>query len=265
MRNHSLRHLTAVTSLALASMAAAAACTSTPKPAAPSPTDTAPASAAPTAASPAPATASPAPAATAVPVKPVQVPAHGPTSTSRKCLGAIVHRINAADTGPPWKPLCVTVGGVLRFENLGPDSLTMTARDKVDCRYAAGTFECRLVQTGTVRFTVARGAENRGLTVVIAKAPSSSGSQPACPRVTTYTLDATDGGPPWGAICMKLNTMLRIVNFGPEGFAVSPAANVSGGYEAGVRQFHFVKTGTVRFTFTYPDRETRTFTVVVNK
>ena len=64
---------------------------------------------------------------------------------------------------------------------------------------------------------------------------------------------------------MKLNTTLRIVNFGPDGFTVSPAANVSGWYEASLRQFHFVKTGTVRFTMTYPDRETRTFTVVVNK
>jgi hypothetical protein len=64
---------------------------------------------------------------------------------------------------------------------------------------------------------------------------------------------------------MKLTTTLRIVNFGPDGFTVSPAANVSGWYEAGVRQFHLVRTGTVRFTLTYPDGGVRTFTVVVNK
>jgi hypothetical protein len=141
----------------------------------------------------------------------------------------------------------------------------VSARDKVDCGYAAGTFECRLVQTGTVRFTVTKAEKSRSLTVVITKAPSKPGPDPACARVATYTLDATDGGPPWRAICMKLNTTLRIVNFGPDGFAVSPAANVSGWYEAGVRQFRFVKTGTVRFTLTYPDAESRTFTVVVNK
>jgi hypothetical protein len=258
VRTRSLSRLTAVTALALASVAAAAACTSTPKPTAPSPTGTAPASAAPI-------TATPTPAAATVPVKPVQVHAPGPTSTGSKCLGTIVHRINAADTGPPWKPLCITVGGVLRFENLGPDALTMTARDKVDCWYEAGIVECRLIQTGTVRFTVNRGEKNRSLTVVVAKAPSNPGPDPACPRVATYTLDAADTGPRWPAICMKLNTMLRIVNFGPDGFAVSPAANVSGWYEAGERQFHFVKTGTVRFTLTYPDGGTRTFTVVVNK
>jgi hypothetical protein len=258
MRTCSLRRLTAVTALALASVSAAAACTSTPKPIAAIPTGTAPASAAPT-------TASPTPAASTAPVKPVHVPGPGPTSTSRRCLATIVHRINAADTGPPWKPLCITVGGVLRFENLGPDALTMTARDKVDCWYEAGVFECRLVQTGTVRFTVTRGEKSRSLTVVIAKAPSDAGPDPACPRVATYTLDANDGGPRWPAICMKLNTMLRIVNFGPDGFAVSPAANVSGWYEAGERQFHFVKTGTVKFTLTYPDGGTRTLTVVVNK
>jgi hypothetical protein len=261
MRIRSLRRVTAVTTLALASVAAAAACTSTPKPTAPTPAGTMPASAAPTRA--APTTAIPTPAATTAPVKPVHVP--GAQSTGPKCLGTVVHRINAADTGPPWRPLCITVGGVLRFENLGPDSLTMTAPGKVDCGYAAGTFECRLVQTGTVRFTVTRGENSRSLNVVIAKAPDKPGADPACPRVTTYTLDAADGGPPWPSICMKLNTTLRIVNFGPDGFTVSPAENVAGWYEAGVRQFHFVRTGTVRFTLTYPDHETRTFTVVVNK
>jgi hypothetical protein len=250
MQTRSLRRLTTVTALALVSMAAAAACTSAPKPTAPSPTGTAPATAIPTL---------PAPH---IPVNPVHVPPAGPTSTVPKCLGTIVHRINAADTGPPWKPLCITVGGVLRFENLGPDSLTMTPKDKADCWYAAGVFECRLVQTGTVRFTVARGDKDRSLTVV-AKA-SKGGPNPSC-LSTDYTLDAGDVGPPWPSICMKLNTMLRIVNFGPDGFTVSPAANVSGWYEAGERQFHFVKTGTVRFTLTYPDRETRTLTVVVNK
>jgi hypothetical protein len=258
MRIRSLRHATAVTTLAVASVAAAAACTATPKPPQPVPTVTAPAGAAPTSAAP-----TPAPAATTAPVKPVHDPS--PPSTGRNCLGTVVHRINAADTGPPWKPLCIAVGGVLRFENLGPDGLTMTARDKVDCGYAAGTFQCRLVQTGTVRFTVTRGDTNRSLNVVITKARSNHGAaDPACPRVTDYVLDATDGGPPWPSICMKLNTTLRIVNFGPEGFSTSPAANVSGWYEAGVRQFRFVKTGTVRFTLTYPEGGTRTFTVVVS-
>jgi hypothetical protein len=257
MRTRSLRHLTAVTALALASVAAAAACTSTPKPTVPGPTGTAPARTAPT-------SASPTPAASTLPVKPVHVPP-GPTSTSSTCLGTIVHRIDAADTGPPWKPLCITVGGVLRFENLGPDNLTVTPRDNVDCWYEGGVFECRLVKTGTVRFTVTRGDKSRVLTVVIAKAPSDPGPDPACPRVATYTLDAADFGPPWPAICMKLNTMLRILNFGPDGFTVSPAASVSGWYQAGERQFHFVKTGTVTFSFTYPDGGTRTFTVVVNR
>jgi hypothetical protein len=106
---------------------------------------------------------------------------------------------------------------------------------------------------------------NRNLTVVVAKAPANPGPDTACPRVATYTLDAADAGPPWPAICMKLNTTLRILNFGPDGFTVSPAANVSGWYEAGVRQFHLVKTGTVRFTLTNPDGGVRIFTVVVNR
>ena len=259
MRVRSLRRATAVTTLALASVAAAAACTSTPKPPGPGPTAATPASTAPAGTAPIPAV--PAPATTA-PVKPVHDP--GPPATGRKCLGAVVHRINAADAGPPWQPLCITVGGVLRFENLGPGSLSMTAREKVDCGYAAGTFQCRLLHTGPVRFTVTRDDTTRSLSVVITRARTNPGADPACPRVTTYTLDATDDGPPWRSICMKRNTTLRIVNFGPGNFTVSPAANVSGWYEAGVRQFRFIRTGTVRFTLTYPDGGTRTFTVVVN-
>jgi hypothetical protein len=256
MRNRSLRRLITVTALALASMAAAAACTSTPTPIAPIPTDTAPASAAPT-------TAGPTPPASTAPVKPVQVTAPGATSTSPQCLGAIVHRINAADTGPPWKPLCISVGGVLRFENLGPGNLRAIGQSKAECWYEAGVHECRLVQTGTVRFTVTQGEKSRSLAVVV-KAPSNSGPVTAC-LPADYTLDAGADNPPWPSVCMKLNTMLRVVNFGPDGFSVSPAANVSGGYQDGERQFHFVKTGTVRFTWTYPDGGTRTFTVVVNK
>jgi hypothetical protein len=265
MRILSLRGVTTVTALALASMAAAAACTATPEPAASTPTGTGPASAAPAGtppASAAPGTAVPTRAPSTAPVKPVRD--RGSAGTDRHCLGTVVHRIDAADSGPPWKPLCITVGGVLRFENLGPGDLTTTARDKVDCGYAAGTFVCRLVQTGTVRFTVTRGATSRSLDVVIAKAGPNPGPGPACSRVASYTLDAADGGPPWPSICMKLNTTLRIVNFGPDGFAVSPAANVTGWYEAGVRQFRLVKAGTVRFTLTYPDGGTRTLTVVVN-
>jgi len=257
MRTRSVRRLTAVTALALASMAAAAACTSTPKPTAPNPTGTAPASAAP-------ATAIPTPAASAV-VQPVHDAPSGPGSTSPKCLGTIVHRINSGDTGPPWKPLCITVGGLLRFENLGPGGLRSSGPNKADCWYEGGVHECRLIQTGTVRFIVDRGDKSRSLSVTIAKAPSNPGPETACPRVATYTLDADRGGPPAPAICMKLGTMVRIVNFGPDGLSVSPAANVSGWYLDGERQFNLVKTGTVRFILTYPDGGTRTFVVVVIK
>jgi hypothetical protein len=73
------------------------------------------------------------------------------------------HVINASDTGPPWKPLCITVGGVLRFENLGPGSLTTTPSDKVDCFDAAGVYECRLIRTGTARFTLVSRSYEAGV------------------------------------------------------------------------------------------------------
>jgi hypothetical protein len=259
MRTRSLRRLTAVTALALASVATAAACASTPKPGTPGPT-VAPTSAAPS-------TAAATPAAPVVSVEPVHVATTQPNPPIRpaKCLGMVRHVINASDTGPPWKPLCITVGGVLRFEDLGPGSLTTTPSDKVDCFYAAGVFECRLIRTGTARFTVTGGDKPRSVTVTIAKAPANPGADEVCPRLATHTVDASDGAMPWPAICVRLGTMLRIVNFGPDRLAVSPAANVSGWYEGGVRQLTFVKTGTVTFTFTYEGTQTRTLTVVVNR
>ena len=59
--------------------------------------------------------------------------------------------------------------------------------------------------------------------------------------------------------------MLRIEHLGPDGLTVSPQANVSGWYEAGVRELTFVKTGTVTFTATFGDQASRTLTVVVIK
>jgi hypothetical protein len=79
----------------------------------------------------------------------------------------------------------------------------------------------------------------------------------------TYTVVASEGGPPWPAMCVKVGAVLRVENLGPEGFSVSPADKVSCWYEAAVRECRFVKTGTVTFSITHGEAEARSLAVVV--
>ncbi|MEV4536436.1 hypothetical protein AB0J82_21865 [Asanoa sp. NPDC049518] len=257
MRSPHLPRLAALAVFALASVAAAAACTS-----APGPSKAVPGPAGSTTASTAPATAGPTPAVrTPQAAAPVAVPRHTRSSSGSRCLGAVVHRLNAADTGPPWRPLCMGVGGILRVENLGPDGFTVSPSDKMDCWYEAGVRECRLVHPGKVRLTIDPGdAGIRTLSLTIA---SASKPAPACRATAPYGIDAAEGGPPWPALCLKVGAVLRVSNLGPEGFVVSPADAVRCSYEAAVRDCRFLRPGTVTFAITHGDSATRTLTVVV--
>src|SRR5687768_9167266 len=105
MSKRYLQRLTAVAALGLATMAAAAACTSA-VPAQPTPTTTASAGAT----SPVPAVSR---STTAQPVPVTADPTTTRPQTGSACRGAVIYRLDASDTGPPWKPLCMTVGGVL--------------------------------------------------------------------------------------------------------------------------------------------------------
>ena len=252
-----LRRLGPVAALALTTMAALTACTATgaAKPAA-QPAGTAP-----------PAVANPTPTAVQ-PVKPVQVAAPRTTRppTARPpgrpaCQGAVVQRVDAADTGPAWKRLCISVGGVVRVTNLGPEGFSTDSVDKVECHYAAGVRECRLLRPGTVRFTITNAQETRTLVVRITKA--SAKPSPACLAAgATFTIDATDGGPPGRAVCMRTTGTVRVANLGPEGFQVRPADAVTCSYEAAVRICRFNRAATVTFTTTHGDAAPRTQTVV---
>jgi hypothetical protein len=188
---------------------------------------------------------------------------NGAGSNGRACLGPVVHRIDASDTGPPWKRLCMTVGGVLRVSNLGPEGFSADSLDKVECDYEAAVRDCRLLRSGTVRFTITNADQTRTLTLVIAKASAPAGSSAAClaPKAT-FTIDATDGGPPGRPVCLRTSAVVRVVNLGPDGFRVSPADAVVCTYEAAVRQCRFTGPGTVTFVTTHGDSAPRTQTVV---
>jgi hypothetical protein len=254
MITRSLRRLTTITALSLATMAAAAACTS----AAPvQPLSAGPASPSPSVASPTPATSA------ATGPKPVQAPATtghtNPPPSGSSCLGAVVHRIDASDTGPPWKPRCIAVGGVVLVTNLGPEGFSVSSPDKVECNYEGGVRECRLLHPGTVKFTITNAHQTRTLTVVIAKA---SPSTPPTACKSAFTIDATDGGPAGRPVCVRTSGVVRVINLGPEGFSVSPSGAVSCSYEAAVRQCRFNGPGTVTFTTTHGDSAPRIQKVV---
>ena len=255
MKTRSLRRVTAIAVLALATTAVAA-CTSA-GPAKPLPTATGNAS--PSVTSPPP-TASP-------PAKPKPVPVastpatHPPTD--RACLGAVVHRIDASDTGPPWKQRCITVGGVLLVTNLGPEGFASNPRDNIECNYEAAVRECRLLKTGTVKFTITNAHQTRTLTLVIAKASSPPKPSPACmARGTTFTIDAADGGPGRWPVCMKMGGVVRVENLGPDGFVVTPSNAVTCSYEAAVRECRFTRPQIVTFTTTHGDSMPRIQRVV---
>jgi hypothetical protein len=236
MRTDHLRRFPALAVLGLAVLAAAA-CGSNPVQALPVQTPGATPSATP----------GTTPSAT-VPGAPATKPANtskpGPTNTSHDppCLGAVEYRINAADT-KPWPRLCIAVGGVLRVENLGPEGFSQSTPNRAECEYEGGVRMCRLIDPGTVRFTMDRGHQVRTLTVVVAK--SSSRSSPACVQSgATHTIDAREEGPSWWAVCMRLGAVLRVENLGPGLLTVTPSNAVSCQYEAAVHQCRIVRTGT---------------------
>jgi hypothetical protein len=233
----------------------AAACGTAPGQALPQPsspstsgTTTSP-TAGPTVTDPAPATTQP----------PQPLPSsNGPPS----CLGAVIYTVDASAGGRPWRTVCIAVGGLVRFQYLGPEYLDAKSWDDVDCDYEGGVHACRLIGTGTVRFTVTNSHGARPFTVVVASASNPPKPSPACMgRTETYTIDAFNGGPPWSAVCMKVGAVLRVENLGPEGFTLEPRDAVSCVYEAAVRMCRLVKPATIHIT-TANSQEIRPLTVV---
>jgi len=244
----SLRSMTVLAALAVATLAAA--CAHAPvealPPLAPNPASSSPAQ--PIAIT-TPSTATPASS------RPSQ-----PTTRPHTCLGAVYYTFDTTTAMPRWPTLCISLGGVLRLANQGPEGVSISPADKVSCFYEAGVRECRLIRTGTVRFTIVKPSGTRILTLIVAG--SSPRPAPACvPAGETHVVDVLDGGPPWNAICLKLGAVLRFENHGPDDFSVEPSGVVSCFYEAGVRECRFVKAGTVTFTILLT-QETRTLTVV---
>jgi len=173
------------------------------------------------------------------------------------CEGAVVHSVDAAQPGALPR-LCIALGGVVRIINLGPGSLAAQPSTLVDCFYAAGTHQCRLIRAGTVRFTLAPDA--RALTVQVPAAVPGQPTTACSPPGSVVNLDTTEEMP-WWAPCLRIGATLRVVNLGPGLLKAAPADAVTCRYEAGIHACQFRRPATVVFTATV-DPASRSVTAV---
>ena len=173
------------------------------------------------------------------------------------CEGAVVHSVDAAQPGALPR-LCIALGGVVRIINLGPGSLAAQPSTLVDCFYAAGTHQCRLIRAGTVRFTLAPDA--RVLTVQVPAAVPGQPTTACSPPGSVVNLDTTEEMP-WWAPCLRIGATLRVVNLGPGLLKAAPADAVTCRYEAGIHACQFRRPATVVFTATV-DPASRSVTAV---
>jgi hypothetical protein len=159
----------------------------------------------------------------------------------------------------------MSIGGVLRLTNHGPDDMAFTPIDKTSCAYEAAVRDCRLIRTGTVRITMVKPTGTHTLTLTVAD--SSPGPAPACAAKGDTSVVDTNDAMPWRAACLKLGAILRVVNHGPGNFSIEPSDGVTCFYEAAVRECRFTKAATVTFTLTFPAEqwEDRTLIVVAIK
>jgi hypothetical protein len=170
----------------------------------------------------------------------------GNAARAAACEGAVVHSVDVSQPGPLPR-LCVAVGGVVRLTNLGPGSLVEQPSTMVNCFYAAGIHQCRLIGTGTVRFTLAPGA--RELTVQVPAAVPGQPSTACSPRGSVVDFD-TNEEMPWWSPCLRIGATLRVVNLGPGLLTATPADAVSCRYEAGIFACQFRRPASVVFTAT---------------
>lgn len=183
--------------------------------------------------------------------------APGSAAVATGCEGAVVHTVDVAQPGALPR-LCVARGGVVRLVNIGPGSVVAQPSAAVDCFYAAGTYQCRLIRAGTVVLTLAPGA--RQLTVVVPVAVPGQPSTACSPAGAVVDLDTNDELR-WWAPCLRIGATLRVVNLGPGMLVRAPADAVTCYYEAGIHACQFRRPASVVFTATV-DATSRSVTAV---
>jgi hypothetical protein len=104
----------------------------------------------------------------------------------------------------------------------------------------------------------------RTLNVEIVQASTPPKPSTACDPAATYTVDVAEDGPSWPAMCIKVDSVLRLTNIGTHSFWPYPLDLASCTDQAGVQECSFTKAGTVTFNFIRPTQD-RTLTIVLIK
>jgi hypothetical protein len=157
------------------------------------------------------------------------------------CQGAVDYAVPAAQSIRVRPTVCVTVGGILRLDNIGTTTLTVTPAALTDCFYAAGDISCRLLRTGSVTFTwTAGGVQQRQIVTVAEALPA-----PVCVSSgATATVSTTDEFR-WWSLCLRAGATLRVEDLGPGLLTITPASAVQCNYAAGVHRCLVVAPGTL--------------------
>lgn len=151
-------------------------------------------------------------------------------AAATRCDGAVTHTVDASKAPATRPRVCLTVGGIVRFEKLGPAELTVTPDWAADCFYAAGVHMCRLLQARTVTFAWSVDGAGQLLRVRVVDALPS----PACESGDqTVSIDAAEQLP-WWSTCVHVGATLRFKNLGPDALQVTPRPGAICHYEAGV-------------------------------
>lgn len=99
-------------------------------------------------------------------VRPTVAPSPVPTP-SPACLGAVMHTIKADTDLPFVTSICIAVGGVLRVDGTGPETVSADPPDNVDVSYEAGVVDCRFLSPGTVTISIVRDEQTYAIPVVV--------------------------------------------------------------------------------------------------
>ncbi|SCG73560.1 hypothetical protein [Micromonospora coxensis] len=94
-------------------------------------------------------------------------PTPSPTPRPSACLGPVRYDLVLADTElSQFRSLCLTVGGVLRIQGIGPGEVTVDREELVSQHYEAGVVDIRFVRAGTVAVRIPRDGVPHTVTVV---------------------------------------------------------------------------------------------------
>ncbi|MEV4489352.1 hypothetical protein AB0K04_04455 [Micromonospora coxensis] len=98
-------------------------------------------------------------------------PTPSPTPRPSACLGPVRYDLVLADTElSQFTSLCLTVGGVLRIQGIGPGEVTVDREELVSRHYEAGVVDVRFVRAGTVGVRIPDDGVTHTVTVVAAPA-----------------------------------------------------------------------------------------------